>query len=301
MKTKDWIVLWGLGLIWGTSFLWIKIAVADVSPLVLVGLRTLIGSAGLAVSLYFARTLLPTWAELRPRLGTFFIIALCNISIPWVLISWGEQYVDSGIASIINSAMPLFTIIIAPLMIQEERITVAKIVGLLTGFLGVIILMLPNVHDGWTQGLIGMGACLLATVFYAFTAVFARKHTVGLPPQLQAFLQLTIGSAIIWIAVFATQGVPALPTHPLTWVALLWLGLLGSCIAYIMYYYLLHKIGPTRVSTTTYISPLVGVLLGILFLGEPFYWQSFVGAVLILSGIFIVNLKDKKARRETAA
>jgi drug/metabolite transporter (DMT)-like permease len=300
MKTRDWIILWGLGIIWGTSFLWIKIAVADVDPLVLVGLRTLIASIGLAISVYFARTLLPTWAELRPRLGTFLVIAICNISIPWALISWGEQYVDSGIASIINSAMPLFTIIIAPMMIREECITPAKVVGLLTGFLGVIILTLPNVHAGWTQGLIGMGACLLATVFYAFAAVFARKNTAGLPPQLQAFLQLSIGSAIIWIAIFSTQGLPALPAKPLTWVALVWLGLLGSCIAYILYFYLLHKIGPTRVSTTTYISPLVGVLLGILFLGEPFYWQSFVGAVLILSGIFIVHLKDEKAKLETA-
>lgn len=301
MKTKDWIILWGLGIIWGTSFLWIKIAVADVNPLVLVGLRTLIASLGLAVSLYAVRAKLPTWAELRPRLGIFLVIAVCNISIPWALISWAEQFVDSGIASIINSAMPLFTIIIAPLMIKEERITPAKVIGLLTGFLGVIILTLPNIQAGWTQGLIGMGACLLATVFYAFAAVFARKHTGGLPPQLQAFLQLSIGSAIIWIAIFISQGAPALPTRPLTWVALLWLGLLGSCLAYILYYYLLHKIGPTRVSTTTYISPMVGVVLGIIFLGEPFYWQSFVGAVLILSGIFIVNLKDRQqASLETA-
>ena len=95
------------------------------------------------------------------------------------------------------------------------------------------------------------------------------------------------------------EGVPALPNHALTWVALLWLGLLGSCIAYILYFYLLHRIGPTRVSTTTYISPLVGVLLGIIFLGEPFHWQSFAGAILILSGIFIVNLKNKKAELET--
>ena len=300
MKTRDWIILWGLGLIWGTSFLWIKIAVADIDPLVLVGIRTLIASAGLAVSLFFVRAQLPTWADLRPRLGIFLIIAICNISIPWALISWGEQYVDSGVASIINSAMPLFTIIIAPMMIKEERITLYKMIGLLTGFLGVVILTLPSVHAGWTQGLIGMGACLLATIFYAFAAVFARKNTAGLPPQLQAFLQLTIGSAIIWLAIFATQGTPALPTQPLTWVALVWLGLLGSCIAYILYFYLLHKIGPTRVSTTTYISPMVGVLLGILFLGEPFYWQSFVGAVLILSGIYLVNLKKKKPGLETA-
>ena len=267
MKSKEWTILWVLGLIWGTSFLWIKIAVADVSPLVLVGFRTLFASLGLGAIIFYYRESMPSWKELRKRLPDFLLIAVCNISIPWALISWGEQYVDSGIASIINSTMPLFTIIIAPLMIKEEGITPAKVIGLLAGFLGVILLALPNVHSGWNQGLIGMAACLLSAVFYAFSAVFARKKGTGLPPQLQAFLQLSMGSAIIWIAVFATEGVPVLPNHALTWVALLWLGLLGSCIAYILYFYLLHRIGPTRVSTTTYISPLVGVSAGHHFSG----------------------------------
>jgi drug/metabolite transporter (DMT)-like permease len=285
----------GLGIIWGTSFLWIKIAVADVTPLVLVGFRTLFASLGLAAVVYHYRKIMPTWQELRPRLPVFIVIALCNISFPWALISWGEQFIDSGVASIINSTMPLFTIILAPFMIDDERITLPKVAGLITGFIGVVLLMLPNVKGGLDQNLLGMGACLLSSIFYAFAAVYARKNTRGLPPQLQAFLQLSFGSAFIWISVFATEGTPTLPSKGLTWIALLWLGLLGSCLAYIMYYYLLHKIGPTRTSMTTYISPLVGVVLGMLFLDEPMYWQTMLGAVLILSGIFIVNLKGKEA------
>jgi drug/metabolite transporter (DMT)-like permease len=300
MKTKEWILLWALGLLWGTSFMWIKIAVADVSPLVLVGFRTLIASLGLGAIVYFYRKEMPRWSDLRGRIWDFVIIALCNIAIPWALISWGEQYVDSGIASILNSTMPLFTIIIAPLMIKEERITLFKVIGLIVGFLGVILLALPNVQSGWSSGLIGMAACQLAAIFYAFTAVYARKKTAGIPPQMQSLLQLSIGTLLVWIAIFATEGIPAMPTHALTWVAFVWLGLLGSCIAYIFYFYLLHRIGPTRVSTTTYITPMVAVLLGITFLGEPLYWQSMVGAGLILSGIFIINQRDKKKELETA-
>lgn len=294
MKSKNWAVLWFLGLIWGTSFLWIKVAVADVTPLVLVGFRTLFASLGLGAIVFYYRKSMPSWEVLRPKLPVFIVLALCNISIPWALISWGEQYVDSGIASIINSAMPLFTIIIAPLMIADERITLPKLAGLLTGFAGVVILMLPNVKEGWNSGLLGMGACLLATVFYAFAAVYARKNSGGLPPQLQAGLQLSLGSLFIWVAVFATEGIPALPTRLVTWLALVWLGLLGSCLAYILYFYLLHQIGPTRTSTTTYISPLVGVVLGVIFLGESLHWQTFLGAALILSGIFMVNMKRKE-------
>lgn len=291
MKTKDWLAFWVLGLIWGTSFLWIKIAVADISPLVLVCFRTLFASIGLAVIVFIKRKDMPSWKELRGRLKDFVILALFNIALPWVLISWAEQFIDSGIASILNSAMPLFTIIIAPLMISEERITLPKIAGLITGFIGVVLLMLPSIQGGWSENLLGQAACLLATVFYAFATVFARKKSQGLPPQMQSFLQLSFGSVIIWTMTFAMEGTPVMPTKALTWFALLWLGLLGSCLAYILYFDLLHKIGPTRVSLVTYIPPLVGVLLGIIFLGEPFYWQAIVGALLILSGISVVNVK----------
>jgi drug/metabolite transporter (DMT)-like permease len=163
--------------------------------------------------------------------------------------------------------------------------------GLITGFLGVVLLMLPSIQGGWSENLLGQGACLLATVLYAYAAVFGRKKTGGLPPVMQSFLQLSFGSIIIWIMTFAIEGVPVMPSKPITWVALLWLGLLGSCLAYIFYFDLLHKIGPTRISLVTYIPPLVGVLLGILFLDEPFFWQAIVGALLILSGISIVNIK----------
>jgi len=294
MKTKEWVILWLLGIIWGTSFLWIKIAVADVAPLVLVGFRTLFASLGLGTIIFLTRKDIPSWEVVRSRIPVFIVLALTNIALPWALISWGEQYIDSGIASILNSAMPLFTIVIAPLMIRDERITLPRVIGLLTGFVGVIILMQPSINGNWSHDLLGMGACLLAAILYAFTAVFARKYSGGLPPQMQAFLQLSMGSAFIWIMTFVVDGVPVLPSKGITWVALLWLGLLGSCLAYIMYFYLLHRIGPTGTSMTTYISPLVGVVLGIVFLGEVFYWQSVLGALLILSGIFIVNLKGNK-------
>ena len=300
MKSKEWTLFWILGLIWGTSFLWIKIAVADITPLVLVGFRTLFATIGLLIIILINWKKMPDWETIRKKIPAFLVLGITNIAVPWALISWGEQYIDSGIASILNSAMPLFTILIAPLMIKDERITLPKVAGLITGFVGVVILMLPSIKGGWSQNLLGQAACLTAAVLYAFAAVYARKNTGGLPPQLQSFLQLSFGSIFIWIIAFAVEGVPVLPTKPITWVALLWLGLLGSCIAYIIFFYLLHKIGPTRVSMTTYIPPLVGVLLGIIFLNEKFYWQAIVGVLLILSGIFIVNYRKKEKATEVS-
>ncbi len=293
MKTKNWALFWLLGLIWGTSFLWIKIAIEDITPLVLVGFRTLIGSIGLGVIIFANRNDMPTKEAIRAKIPDFLLLGLINIALPWALISWGEQYIDSGIASILNSAMPLFTILIAPLLIKEERITLPRVVGLITGFLGVIILMLPSIQQGWSNHLMGMGASLLSAVLYAVSAVYGRIRGGGLPPRVQSFLQLTSGTIIIWLLTFTLEGVPVLPAKPITWIAVTWLGLLGSCIAYLLYFYLLYEIGPTRTSLVTYIPPLMGVLLGIVFLNETFHWQAIIGAVLILSGIFIVNYKKK--------
>ena len=294
MKTKDWLLVWFLGVIWGTSFLWIKIAVEEISPVMLVGYRTLFASIGLGlIWLLTKKNYTVKWADVRGRMLDFLVMGALNISIPWVMISWAEQFIDSGIASILNSAMPLFTILISPIFIADDRITLPKIFGLLTGFIGVIILMSPSIREGWTSGLAGQAVALLATVFYAAGTVYARKRGHGLPAQLQAFLQLSMGSLIIWVVALFIERPIVLPALPITWVATLWLGLLGSCLAYIIYFKLLHEIGPTRMSMVTYIPPLVGVLLGVVFLGELFHWQALFGALLILSGISIVNIKPK--------
>lgn len=292
MKTKDWLLFWLLGAIWGTSFLWIKVALEEVSPIVLVAYRTLFGTLGLGmVWLLTRKNYTVQWPDVRRRIPHFLVMGALNISIPWLLISWAEQFIDSGIASILNSAMPLFTILISPIFIADDRITLPKVFGLLTGFVGVVILLSPGIQSGWTSGLAGQALVLLASLFYASGSVYARKRGHGLPAQLQALLQIGMGGVIVWALAFFVERPIPLPVLPLTWVALLSLGLLSSCLAYIIYFMLLHQIGPTRMSMVTYIPPLIGVLLGVVFLGERFYWQVLFGALLILSGISIVNLR----------
>jgi len=293
MKTKDWILFWSAGLIWGTSFLWIKIAVNDVSPIMLVAFRSLIGSLGLGLIIAINKQAQASWNSVRKQLPDFFILGVINIAFPWLLISWAGQFLDSGTSAILNGTMPLFTILLSPIFIQDDRITLPKVGGLVIGFIGVVVLIAPNLQGKWSNDLLGKAAILLATLSYASAAVFARKKSGGLPAQMQAFLQLSAGSIIIWIIALFTEKPIIFPQLPITWVALIWLGLLGSCIAYFIYFSLLHKIGPTRVSMITYIPPLVGMILGVVFLKEQFYWQSLLGALLILSGIAIVNLKQK--------
>jgi drug/metabolite transporter (DMT)-like permease len=289
VKTKDWIRFWGLGLIWGTSFLWIKIAVSEVTPFVLVGLRTLLGALGLLAVIFISRTMRLRWAEIRPWLGIFAVIGLFNVALPFVLISWSEQFISSGIASILNSTTPLFTIILAPLFLSDDRFTRAKFTGLVVGFAGVLVLFLQELAVGWNANLLALGVMLLATFSYAGASVYARRKAQALPAAVQAFLQLSFATLFVWGYTIPVQRSIHLPHLSITWLALVWLGLLGSCVAYILYFQLLQSIGPTRTTMVTYTMPLVGVLLGALFLHEQLSWQVVVGGLLILSGIAVVN------------
>lgn len=293
MKNKDWGLFWLVGLIWGTSFLWIKIAVDDVSPIMLVAFRTLFGTLGLGIIVALNKGAHVSWNIIKKRLFDFFIMGLFNIALPWILISWAEQFTDSGKAAVLNGTMPLFTILLSPIFNKDDRITLPKLGGLVISFIGVVILIVPSIQGKWSNDLLGQAAILLATISYASATVFARKKSQGLPAQMQAFLQLSAGTIIIWVTALFTEKPIIFPQLPITWLALIWLGLLGSCVAYIIYFSLLHKIGPTRMSMVTYIPPLIGMILGVVFLKEQFYWQALLGALLILSGITIVNLRQE--------
>jgi drug/metabolite transporter (DMT)-like permease len=296
MSIKNWIHFSLLALIWGTSFLWIKIVVGEVSPIMLVSFRTLFATLGLAMVLLFDHSARLRWKILRPRLGVFVMVGFLNVALPFVLISWSETYIESGMASILNSTVPLFTIVLAPLFLSDDRFSLPKLLGLLVGFAGVIVLFLPALSHGVSHSLIGQGGMLLATLSYAAGGVYARVKTRGLPPQIQAFMQFVMATLLVWALMLLVDRPLRFPHLAITWVGLLWLGLLGSCIAYLLYFSLLNSVGPTRTLLVTYMTPLVGVLLGAAYLHEQVTWQAVVGGILIVSGVVVVNFKFQPSK-----
>lgn len=288
MKLKDWLAFLALGLAWGSSFLWIKIAVQEIGPFTLVALRLLFGVIGLLAVVAYNR---PRWPAARRLWWVLIVLGLTNTAVPFVLISWGELYIDSAVAAVLNSTVPLFTMLIAHVFLSDDRITVPRIVGLLVGFGGVIVLLSRDLdfQSGLSGGVLGQGAVLLAALFYAGSGVYARRNTQGLSPIVQALVPLVVADSAIWLAVPLTESPFTLPQIPLTWIAILWLGLIGSCLAYLLYYYLLHSVGPTRTTLVTYIFPLVGVALGVIFLNEVLDWHLFVGGTMVVGSIAVVN------------
>lgn len=290
MKMKDWLAFLALGLAWGSSFLWIKIAIQEIGPFTLVALRLLFGVVGLLAVVAYSR---PRWPGARRLWWVLVVLGLTNTAVPFVLISWGELYIDSAVAAVLNSTVPLFTMLIAHVFLSDDRITLPRIVGLLVGFGGVVVLLSRDLdfQSGLSGGVLGQGAVLLAALFYAGSGVFARRNTQGLSPIVQALVPLVVADSAIWLAVPLAEPPFTLPQLPLTWIAILWLGLVGSCFAYLLYYYLLHSVGPTRTTLVTYVFPLVGVALGVIFLNELLDWHLFVGGTMVVGSIAVVNLR----------
>ena len=286
MKLKHWIVFILLGAIWSASFLWIKIALAEVGPLTLVAFRVGFGLlTGIAITLFLRIPLPRDWKTWR----VFIILGLSNVAIPFFLITWGEQSIDSAVASILNATVPLFTIVIAQFFLRDDKLTVPKVAGLLIGFLGVVVLLSENIDPHGHNSLIGQLAVIVASASYAVSYIYARRNTQEVRGEIRGVLPLVSAFVVVGAIAPIAESPLRIPQLPITWIGLLWLGVLGTGLAMIMQYYLVHEIGPTRATLVTYIFPLGGVVLGVIFLHEPLTWQLAAGAALIISSIAVVN------------
>jgi len=270
--------------------MWIKIAMREVGPLTLVAFRALFGLLFGVVVILIQRVSLPrTFREWFP----LFVVGLTNIAIPFFLISWGELHIDSAVASILDATVPLFTILIAHFLLQDDKITMPKILGLVIGFVGIVLLMSKDI-GGSSSSLLGQVAVIVASIFYAISAIYIRKTTVDTPGIVRSAGPLVSASVTMWLGALIFESPVQIPQLGITWVALLFMGVLGSGLAFVMAFYLIHEIGPTRTTMVTYLFPLGGVILGVTFLHEQLTWQVIAGAVIIIFSLVIANWEPKK-------
>jgi drug/metabolite transporter (DMT)-like permease len=294
MKLKHWAVLLGLAAIWGASFLFIKVSVQSAAapgnfpPMTLVGVR-------------MAVAVLLLYAILRLRGGTFpwarsraiAVLGLINAAVPYFLFSWGEQFIDSNLAAIYNATTPLFTVILAWLLVKEERLSAGRSLGVLVGFGGIVYLFsdsLRTIGSGAnTLHVLGELACVGAAFCYGLGNMWARRRLRGLQALELATAQMFWGA--LWtlpVILLAEQPWRTLAPTPQAIAALGALSLLGTAIAQILYFMLLTDVGATRTAQVTYLLPIFGLFWG-QFIGEPIT-PRIVGALLIvLLGLVIVN------------
>jgi drug/metabolite transporter (DMT)-like permease len=286
MKPKEWAAFLGLSIAWGTSFLWIKIAVQEIGPFTMLAIRLLIGSAALLAVAVYRKPSLP---KSHREWWALVVIGITNTAVPFALISWGQQYIDTAVSAILSGSLPLFVAILAHFFLKDDRLNLARLVGVLVGFGGVVVLIGGGSAAGGGIGMLGQLAVLLAMVFYAFAAIFTRLKAQGIPQIIQALVPLVVADAALWMLVPFTELPFQMPRQLGTWGAILFLAVISSCVAYLLYFYLLHSIGPTRTLFVTYMFPLVGVISGAVFLGEQIDLWMVIGGALVLFSVLIVN------------
>jgi drug/metabolite transporter (DMT)-like permease len=283
----DWLVFLALGFLWGSSYLFIKIGVDHgLQPFTLIMFRLGIGLVLLASVVAYFREPLPR----DPRMyGHLFVMGVVNIAIPFTLITFAEQVVDSSLASVINSAVPLFVIVIAALFLRGEQITINRLVGLAVGFVGVAILVGLDITNLGSANTLGEIALVGATVSYAIGGVYSKAHVHGLRPMIPALFQVFFGFLVVSVLAFLTEHPLAAVPAPEALFAVVWLGLLGSGLAYLSYFRILQRWGATRASMVAYLLPVVGIALGAVVLQEPIAPTTFLGTGLVIGGIALVN------------
>jgi drug/metabolite transporter (DMT)-like permease len=291
---KPWLAFAALSLIWGSSFLWIKIAVQEIGPMTLVAFRLLFGLLALLAAARLTRQRLEVT---RRDLRSYALVAVLNTALPFTLISWGETRIDSGTAAILNGAMPLFVLVIAHFWLQDEHITWPRLAGLLVGFAGVGLVVGLGSEGVFEGNRLGQLAVLGGALSYALANTYVRRNLRDRRPLTQATMTVLVADIVLWASVAGFERPAQLPQLPITWIAMLWLGLLGTGIAYLLYFYLINSMGSTRSSLVTYTMPVIGVALGVIFLGEPLSGQVLLGTLLVVAGVVLVNRKSAVRQR----
>lgn len=293
MQPRALAMLVALALIWGASFMFIKVMLDEMGPVAVGWLRLGLGAA-LLVALVGVRRL-----EV-PRRRRFWLAASINgvvaSAAPLVLIPWGEQRIDSNLAAILNSGMPLFTAIFAHMAISTERLTPARMLGLLVGFAGVVIVIGGDLLDLTAAGTLGQLAVILATMGYAVGAVVSRRLLAGVDSTVLAASQTAIAFIVLTPMLLAAEGAPNVGEFSnRVLLAMFGLGLGSTGIAYVLYYWLIANTDATRAALVTYLLPVTALGWGWLVLDEGIEPAFIPGLALIIAGIALVNRQSRRA------
>jgi drug/metabolite transporter (DMT)-like permease len=285
-----WALLACLVLIWGTTYIGIKIALTGFGPLTLIAARLLLASVVLLAIAAAAGTRMPRGAR---EWAWMVWLALLGNCLPFYFITWGTQHIDSSLAGILVAVMPLAVLVLAHFALDTERITPPKAAGFLLGFVGVVVLLgpdLPAAGGAGGQALAGQLAVLFGALLYAANAVSARRMP-PLDPIAVSLATLLIAACVMLVAaLLAAEPLPQSPPSAAVW-AVLWMGVFPTAVATIVYFELIRIAGPTFMSLTNYLTPGIGVVLGIVVLAEQPGWQAYAGLALILAGVALAQAR----------
>jgi drug/metabolite transporter (DMT)-like permease len=288
MNLKEWGYLLLLSVLFGGSFFFVGVAVEEVPTFSIVVIRVGIAAVVLhAVNILFGSRI--GWN--RELWISFFVMAVLNNVIPFSLIVWGQENVASGIASVLNASAPLFGVVVTQFLTQDEKMTAVRVIGVITGFAGVTVMIGFEAFKSLGIELLAPLAIVFATLSYAFASVYGRnfrKH--GVPPLQSAVGQVT-ASTVVLIPLALAIDQPWIWSMPgfNTWLALFGLGALSTALAFVVYFRILATAGANNLLLVTFLIPVTAILLGIVVLEEELLFRHAPGMLLIALGLAILD------------
>jgi len=297
---KLWVMFIALAMIWSSSFLLIKVGLApegtDPAAIGKFDSVSLATTRLTVAALCYVTFVLATRRKFPRNAKTWlylFIAGLTNNALPFMLITWGEKSIDSGLAGVLNGTTPLFSLVMAHLALGDDRISLGKIFGIIGGFTGVVLLATRSTDTAnQANALAGQLAVVVASMCYAFATVFMRRNLRGLDPYVTGASSISMGALIlIVISLLTVHPLPNFTAlQPEALRAVLALGFFNTFIAYLLYFTILPTWGASRTTMVTYVMPPMSVLLGVVFAQELVDWKLLAGAALILGSVVAANL-----------
>mgnify|MGYP001815437563 CR=1 FL=1 len=285
MKPAEWGMLILLSIFWGGSFFFVEIALHDFQPFTLVFLRVTLAALILIGVVYIGGQRMP--ASLRVW-GAFLIMGVLNNALPFSLIVWGQTRIDSGVASILNATTPIFTVLLAHLFTSDERLTVRKFFGVLIGFLGVYIMLKPELKDGFSWRGLGQLAVLGAACLYGFAGIFGKRLKKTSPMVNSAGMLICSSLMMLPLAILIDSPWSFNPSLESV-AAIFGVAIISTVLAYLLYFRILAVAGATNVLLVTFLIPISALLLGVGVLGEVIKVLEYVGMGCIFLGLIAID------------
>ena len=278
-----WLILCG---IWGSTWLFIKIGLRDLPPFTFAGLRFVLASAILGSLILIRRA---RWPRTRSEWYLIAVSGLLQFTLNYGLVFWGEQYISSGLAAVLQSTFPLFGLVIAHFYLPSERMTTLKVVGVLLGVFGVAVIFSDQLTIAGSMALLGSIALVLSAVFGSYSNVLVKAYGGKIDPQILAASQMVFGFVPLLAAGFATEGNPLrFNWTPMAIISLAYLVVVGTVIAFALYYWLVRRMDVTNTMLIALVTPVVAVILGMLVLHEQLNWRLVAGSACIIFGLGLI-------------
>lgn len=288
LDATGWGLIAILSVLWGGAFFLIEVGLRSYSPNTLVFMRLALAVPPMWIVMRMMGERLPgdlkSWSLLM-------VVGALNCALPFILFFWGQQYLDSGYASILNATTPIWGVIVAHFMTSDEKATPARIVGVLVGMAGIIVMVGPDAMKGLSNNLLAQIACIVSTLFYSFAAIYGRRLSqTQMTPMVVATGQTAMAALFMLpvVLLFDQPWAMAMPRMDST-LAGITLALFSSALAYILYFRLIDRAGASNAQLVAFLMPILAVILGIAFLGESLSGGQIAGAALIAVGLVILD------------